>query len=169
MPPQIAVIIEAETDNRRRAMADLRLVVKNHGGNATPTSYLFQRKGRVAFEKDEKGLGIDDVLDDAIEAGAEDVELDEDGGIVVWTEPTLTNAAVDILGKSHGLKVVSSDIIWDANKDTKVEIKDSEATELINFFDALQENPYTQGIYANVSQGSLSDEIWEKLQERLDS
>ena len=169
MPPQIAVIIEAETDNRNRAMAELRLIVKNHGGNATPTNYLFKRKGRVAFEKDEKGLGIDEILDDAIEAGAEDVEMDEDGGIVVWTEPGVTFAAAAALSKSHGLKVASSDILWDANMDTKIEIQDSEAKELINFMDELQENPYTQGIYANLSQGSLSEDVWEKIQERLDS
>ena len=168
MPGQVALIIEAETDNRNRAMADLRLIVKDNGGITTPCSYLFQRKGRIAFAKDENGVGVDDVLDDAIEAGAEDVELDEEGGIVVWTEPNMTNATADALSQSHGLKLESSDIIWNANADTKVEIQEEEALMLIKFLDFMYDTPYTQGISGNLSQGSLSEEVWEALQEKVD-
>jgi transcriptional/translational regulatory protein YebC/TACO1 len=168
MPPQIAMIIEAETDNRNRTLADLRLLVKTHGGTATPTSYLFQKKGRVAFEKDEKGLGIDEVLEDAIEAGAEDVELAEDGGIVLWTEPSKTFSAAESLSKAHGLKIDDTDIIWDANAETKVEIQEDDATAMLAFLDALQDNQQVQGTYANVSQGSVSESTWETLLGKLD-
>jgi transcriptional/translational regulatory protein YebC/TACO1 len=170
MPPTVAMIIETETDNRARTLMDLRHLVKVHGGSVTPTSYLFQKKGRVAFEKDEKGLGIDEVLDEAIEAGAEDVEVDEEGGIVVWTEPNRTTAAAEALQRSHGLKVESSDIIWDANEDTKVQLEDEDAVKaLSSFVEALQDNPNVQGVYANVAQGSLSEDVWEDLQGRLDA
>jgi transcriptional/translational regulatory protein YebC/TACO1 len=170
MPPTVAMIIECETDNRARTLADLRHLVKVHGGSVTPTSYLFQKKGRLAFEKDERNLGIDEVLDDAIEAGAEDVEEDEDGSIVVWTEPSKVTATAEALQKSHGLKVESSDIIWDANEDTKVSLEPNDAVKaLLQLLEALQDNPNVQGVYANVTQGTLGEDMWESLQENLDA
>lgn len=169
MPPQIAMIIEAETDNRARTLADLRLMIKVHGGTATPTTYLFQKKGRIAFEKSENGLGTDEILDDAIEAGAEDVEADEDGGIVVWTKPSMAYSAAEALSKSHGLKVASTDIIWDPNQDTQVEIPEGNLESLSAFLDELQDNPTVQGIYANVTQGSLREDLYNSLREKLDA
>ncbi len=169
MPPTLGMIIESETDNKARTMTDLRFAVKQKGGSVTPTSYLFQKKGRVAFESDEK-VGVDEVLDAAIEAGAEDVEEDEDGSIVVWTEPNMTTAAAQALSKSHGLKVERSDILWDPNEDTKAPLEPGDAlTRMTELIDILQENPNVTGVYANAAQGTLPDDVWEELQEKLDS
>lgn len=170
MPPSVAMIIECETDSQARTLQDLRHLTKVHGGNVTPTSYLFEKKGRVIFEKDERDIGVDDVLDDAIEAGAEDVEVDEDGSIIVWTEPTKTMAAGEALQKSHGLKVESSDIIWDANDDTRVPLEEGKHLDSLSaFIDSLQEQSEVQGVYANVAQGSLPDDTWEDLVGKLDA
>lgn len=170
MPPSLAMIVDAESDNKNRTLADLRNLIRSHGGTVTPTSYLFQKKGRIAFESDERNLGVDDILDEAIEAGAEDVETDDDGNIVVWTEPSMVTSAAEALEKSMGLKVESSDIIWDANEDTKAPLENEEtATKLRNLIDTLQDNPEIQGVYANASQGTLQDELWDELQERLDA
>jgi transcriptional/translational regulatory protein YebC/TACO1 len=170
-PSTVAMIIEMETDNRNRTLGDVRNLIKIHGGNVTPTNYLFQKKGRVAFEKDERDIGVDDVLDEAIEAGAEDVEVDEDGNIVIWTEPSKTMAAAEALQKSHGLKVESSDILWDANEDTKVSVDSEVAVKTLSeFIEALQDYPNVQGVYANVARGmSISEDVWEDLVEKLDA
>jgi len=170
MPPSVAMIVDVETDNKGRTMQDLRHLIKRHGGTVTPTSYLFQKKGRVAFEKDERNLGVDEVLDEAIEAGAEDVETDEEGSIVIWTEPNKITAAADALQKSLNLKVESTDIIWDANEDTKVPVEKEQVVKaLSDFIEALQENSEVQGVYANIAQGNLPDEVWEELEGRLDA
>jgi transcriptional/translational regulatory protein YebC/TACO1 len=170
MQKTIAMIIEAETTNTKRTLDELKYVVRKHGGVATATSYLFKKKGRVSFERDERNLGVDEVLDEAIEAGAEDVEADEDGNIVVWTEPNMTTAAAEALQKSLNLKVESADILWDANEDTKAILESEEAAkELGEFIDAARDNPEIQGVYANVAQGSLGEEAWEDLQSRLDA
>ncbi|TAQ89251.1 hypothetical protein B7494_g2418 [Chlorociboria aeruginascens] len=170
VPPSVAMIVDAETDNRNRTLADLRAIVKRHGGSVTPTTYLFQKKGRISFEKDDRNLGVDEVLEEAIEAGAEDVEADDEGNIVVWTEPNKTTAAAKALLTKLDLKVQSSDIIWDANNDTKVALEPGDAVQtLIGFIDALQEEPNILGVYANVAQGSLGDKEWEALQGRLDA
>lgn len=170
MPPSVAMVIDAETDNKNRTMMELRTLVKNYGGTVTPTMYLFQRKGVLRFEKDERNLGVDEVLDEAIEAGAEDVETDEDGNIIVWTEPSQVTAAAQALQTSLGLKVESSDIIWDANEDTKVPLeKPNLVKALSEFVAAVQENSNVQGVYANASQGSLPDDVWEDFEGRLDT
>ncbi|PQE09458.1 duf28 domain-containing protein [Rutstroemia sp. NJR-2017a BVV2] len=170
MPPTIAMIIDAETDNSNRTLGDLRHLIKTHGGNVTPTSYLFKKKGCVVFEKDEKKLGVDDVMDEAIEAGAEDLELDDDGNIVVWTDPSMTTATAESLNKIFDIKVASSDIIWDANEDTKVPLETGDTVQkLVAFIDAARDNPNVQGVYANVAQGSVEDGEWEDLTDRLDA
>ena len=170
MQSTVAMIIDIETDNKTRTQQDLRSTIKRHGGTVTPTSYLFRKKGRIAFERDERRLSVDEVLDEAIEAGAEDVEVDEDGSVVLWTEANQTTAAAEALQKSLNLKVESSDIIWDANEETKVPLEsESVAKSLWSFIDAIKDDPTVQGIYANVAQGSLSDEVWEDLQDRLDA
>jgi len=164
------MIIDAETDNRNRTLMDLRVIVKHYGGTVTPTSYLFQKKGRISFEGDERNLGVDDVLDEAIEAGAEDVEADNEGNIIVWTEPNMTTAAAEALIKSHNLKVQSSDIIWDPNADTKVPLENPAfAQRFIELIDAMRDHPNVHGVYANVAQGKIEDELWEDLQSRLDA
>jgi transcriptional/translational regulatory protein YebC/TACO1 len=168
IPPSIAMVVDIETDNKKRALSDLRSTVNRNGGTVTPTAYLFTRKGRVQFAKDENGLGVDEVLDDAIEAGAEDVEVDEDGSIVLWTQSNNTAAAAAALSKSHGLKAESSDIIWDANEDTMVPLESEEQfMSLKRLVDALQENQSVQGVYVNVLQGNISDEAWSELGEKL--
>lgn len=172
MPPTVAMIIETETDNKARTLMDLRHLVKINGGTSTSTAYLFQKRGRVAFSAGEGKTSVDDVLDAAIEAGAEDVEADEQGGIVVWTEPNQTVAAAEALRKSHGLQVESADIIWDANEDTKVPLdaENMDAVKNLNaLLDALQENPNVQGVYANAAQGTLTDGVWEELAGKLDA
>jgi transcriptional/translational regulatory protein YebC/TACO1 len=168
MPPSSALVIDIETDNRKRTMSDLRFIIKVHGGTVTPTNYLFQKRGRLQFEKDERNLSVDEVLDEAIEAGAEDVETDEDGNIVVWVEPSKTTSAAEALSKSLNMKVSSSDIIWDANEDTKVALDSGDAVKaLTEFLDQLQENSGVQGVYSNLAQGSIADDAWAELQSKF--
>ncbi len=103
------------------------------------------------FERAE-GLGVYEVLDEAVEAGAMDIEEDEQGRLVVYTEPSQTKAAAEGLTAARGLKVESSDIIWDPNLDTMVEL-DSErhVQNLDSFLQAVQEDPSVQNVYLNVA------------------
>lgn len=168
MPSSVAMVVNIETDNKNRTMADLRMLIKNNGGIVTPTAYLFQKRGRVVFEKDERGLGIDDVLDDAIEAGADDVEDDEDGNIVIWTEPSLTTATAEALVKRLDLKTQSSEIVWDANEDTKVKLNtEDEVQALGKLVEALQDSTNVQGVFVNAARGDVDDETWGFLEDRV--
>ncbi|CCF39244.1 hypothetical protein CH063_10122, partial [Colletotrichum higginsianum] len=109
-------------------------------------------------------------FESAIEAGAEDLEADDDGNLVVWTQPNMTNAVASGVGPKFGLKLLSSDIIWSANDDTKVKLdKGLEATSLADLLAALQEFPEVQAVYGNPVKGDMSEEEWARIEENLDS
>jgi transcriptional/translational regulatory protein YebC/TACO1 len=170
IPPTIALIVEVETEVKSRALQDLGVAIKKAKGTATGSKYLFSRVGRVVFEKSTTGIGVDQVLEEAIEAGAEDVETDEAGNIVVWTSPTQTMQVCKSLGGSFGLNVLSSDIMWSPNEDTRAPLNSS--AELISFAELLarlKEDPDVQAVYSNVTRGETTDEEWAAIEENLDT
>jgi YebC/PmpR family DNA-binding regulatory protein len=168
LPNNVGVVIDCETDSRLRTLADLRVIIKQHGGNATPTGYLFTKKGRIIFANKD-GVGVDDVFEPALEAGALDVDEDGEGRVLVYTEPTDTKSTGETLSTALGLDIASSEIISDANEDTKVALSNAEATqELVKFADAIQDKENgVQGIYMNVTQGTLEEGAWAELQSRI--
>lgn len=174
MPSSIALLVDIETDQRARALAEIRFIITKRGGTITPTSYLFTKRGVVTFEKstDEGGegkeIGVDDVLEEAIEAGAEDLEVDEDGALIVWTEPAATKRAEEALTKKYGLKVANSEIIWDPNEETMVPLEKSDtAVSFMELLDELKDYADVKGVYCNVAQGSIDEKTWAEVGEKL--
>jgi len=161
-------VIDCETDSKLRTLADVRLVLRIHGGNPTPTGYLFAKKGRIVFEEKE-GVDVDEVFEPALEAGALDVTTDDDGRVVVVTEPNETKAVGESLSEKLDVQIATSEIVWDPIEDTKVAMQSDEAAQdLTKFLDALQERESSlQGVYMNVSQGSADDEAWAELRSRM--
>lgn len=168
LPNNVAVIVDCETDSKLRTLAEVRLTIKEHGGSTTPTSYLFTRKGIITFERKE-GIGLDEVLEPAVEAGATDVEQDDEGRVVVFTEPGETRAVGDAITAELDLQVATSGIVWDPNGHTMVEVSSSEAAEeLSRFIDELQEREASvQCVAMNVSRGHLASDAWKPLQARI--
>lgn len=149
LPPSVAAIIECQTEQKARVLQDIRYIIKETGGTATPTSYLFERKGKIVFEKQD-GVNLDDYLEPAIEAGALDVTEDDEGRLTVFTEHTNTKAASEKLVESTGLKIESYDVIWDPNEDTMVKVEDEEdAKKLEDIIAAIREDSSVQEIYLN--------------------
>lgn len=148
----------------------MKHAVKEAGGNATPVSYLFTKKGRIVFEAKE-GVGIDEVLEPALEAGAVDVD-EEDGAVVATTEPSDTKAVGEALTQALGLQIELSEIFWDVNEDTVVDV-DSESTvkDLLSFVDLLEskEGGGVVGIYLNIRKGEaiVDDGAWADLMDRI--
>lgn len=156
IPPAVAVIVDMQTDNKNRTMQQIRMKMKKHNGTATPTSYMFTKRGRIVLEKDDRGLGAEDVLDEAVEAGAEDVEVDGHGNIVVSIEPNQTTAAATRLEEALRMKIQSADIIWTPNPETVVELDSEESVKAIaDLVDDLEDDPEVQGVYLNVAPESL--------------
>ncbi|KAF2398247.1 glucose-1-phosphate adenylyltransferase [Trichodelitschia bisporula] len=146
LPPGVAVIVESLTDNKARTLQELRLVItKTHNGQLSPTKYLFDMVGRVAFKPAE----VD--LDTALEAGLEvdgclDVES-QDGRIVVTTEPPATKVVADTLARSLELEVDELDMVW-VPKD---EVPVADATALQAAIAELNNHSAVQGVYTNAA------------------
>ena len=168
LPNNVAVIIDCETDSRLRTLADVRLAMKEAGGSATPSAYLFEKQGRIVFEQKDS-VGIEEALDAALEAGAADVEQDESGNLVVSCEPSQTKAVGENISQALELNIKTSDISWCPNEDTKIALNDdASADELGAFVDNLLERETTvQAVAMNVAQGSISEGAWSDLQSRL--
>ena len=149
LPGSTAIVVECLTEQKGRALQEIRHIIKEAGGMVTPTSYLFEKKGKVVFEK-QPDVNVDDYLEPAIDAGASDVDADAEGRLVVFTQHNETKKVADALSESTGLKVESSEIIWDPNRDTMVTIESEEAAkELEQALENIREDPSVQEIYVN--------------------
>ncbi|PLB49421.1 DUF28 domain protein [Aspergillus steynii IBT 23096] len=152
LPHSVAAVIECQTDLKARTLQEVRSAVKSGGGVATPTMYLFEKKGRVVFEKRD-GLDPDEYMEQALEAGATDIGADDDGRLYVLTEPADTKNVGESLSKVTGLAVEGLEIIWDPNPDTMVELKtDEQVKEIDDLLSAIREEPTVQDIYLNTIQ-----------------
>ncbi|KAL4918074.1 transcriptional regulator TACO1-like protein [Aspergillus aurantiobrunneus] len=152
LPHSVAAVIECQTENKLRILQDVRHAIKETGGAATPTAYLFEKKGRIVFEKKD-GVSADDCLDQAIEAGATDITADEEGRIVIFTEPSDTKSVGEALSKLAGLTIEELEIIWAPNQDTLVELKDeAQVQEIEAVLAYLRQEASIRDIYLNTTQ-----------------
>jgi transcriptional/translational regulatory protein YebC/TACO1 len=168
LPGNVAVIIECETDNRLRTLTAVRLAVKDAEGREGPSSYLFTKRGRVIFEPKD-GVGEEQVLEVALEAGATDVEENEDD-IVVFTEPGDTKSVSEAISATLSLNMKMSNIVWSANEDTMVEVSSAEAATVLQCFldDIEEKEPSVQAISMNIRPGqTLASDTWKELAGRL--
>ena len=131
LPPAIAMIIECQAASKAQTLQELRIVLKNFSATITATGYFFDRKGKITFESS-KDLDEDAIFEQAIEAGALDVEIAEHGVAVVYTEPTSLASVATALETALGLKVESSEFVWDAKADTKAEVDSPETEETLS-------------------------------------
>ncbi|EEQ30310.1 hypothetical protein McanMca71_002194 [Microsporum canis] len=149
LPHSVAVVVECLTDQKARALQDIRAIIRHSGGSNTPTSYLFEKKGKIVFEP-KPGLDVDSYLELAIDAGATDVEGDENNRLIVYTEHTATKSVADKMSATTDLVTESIDIIWDPNQDTLVKIESEEALSTVeNIINSLRDDPSVQDIYVN--------------------
>ena len=151
LPGSVAAVIECQTDQKARLLQDIRHIIKTGGGTVTPTTYLFEKKGRAVMEKKE-GLNADDYLDQAIEAGAMDITMDDQNRLVLFTDSSETKSVGEIFSKETGLTIEELEIIWDPNPDTLIEVQDEfQANSLEDLLSSLRDYPGVQEIYVNAT------------------
>ncbi len=152
-PGGIALLIDVITGNRNRSVAQIRNTLENAGGRMADTAsvaWLFENQGQILI--DGSGLDFDDVFEAAVDAGARDVEADQDQ-ISVLTGP----ADLDSVRRSlmdAGLAVKESDMIRVAAN--PVAASDREAGALLKLIDALEELEDVRQVESNLE---LSDEL----------
>jgi YebC/PmpR family DNA-binding regulatory protein len=144
-PGGVALLIEALTDNRNRTGSDVRHLLSKHGGNlGEPGSvaYLFDKKGVIVVSAET--ITEDDLMV-AIDAGAEDIERDDDVWEVI-SEPGDLVAVRQAL-EDAGIEVESGQMAQ--RPKTRVEIDEDTATKLFKLFDALDDNDDVGDVHAN--------------------
>jgi YebC/PmpR family DNA-binding regulatory protein len=156
-PGGVALIVEALTDNRNRTATNVRTIFSKNGGNlgaGGSVSHGFERLGLVEYPA--SAGDADKVLEAAIEAGAEDVESDEDGHRI-WTSVEslheTAKALEPMLGEAEGTKLA-----W--RPSTEVEVSGDDAQQLLKLMDALDEDDDVQTVWGNER---ISDEELERL------
>lgn len=149
LPHGVAAIIECQTEQKARVIQDVRSIIGKKGGSVTPTAFLFDRIGRLWFEaKDE--VGVDEVMDDAIEAGATDIMM-EDGKIVVDTDPADIASVSKELAQRLRLQPERTEIMFVPKEDSMVTLNDVQGEEVQNVLNLLDEEPSLQNLYVNMS------------------
>jgi YebC/PmpR family DNA-binding regulatory protein len=155
-PAGVAVMVEALTDNRNRASAEIRFAFTSHGGSlGEPGSvaWNFEKKGVVVVDADR--YSEDDVMP-AIDAGAEDVREEGDKMRVI-SEPTDLTAVREALAAA-GVEFESASLATEP-KNT-VELKGHEAERLLKLLDALDEQDDVDEVYANFD---IPESVLEEL------
>jgi YebC/PmpR family DNA-binding regulatory protein len=145
-PGGVGVIVEALTDNRNRAASNVRSIFTKHGGNLGETgsvSFMWDRVGRIVYAAD---AGSEDkVMEAAIEAGADDVESDEDGHTIYTAYEQLSEVAAALeatLGEAQ-----STQIAWRPKALTP--LSGDGAATLMKLIESLEDDDDVQNVYSN--------------------
>ena len=149
----VAVLVEVLTDNRNRAASDVRYVFAKNGGKlgtSGSVAYLFERKGVILVPKD--SVDEDELMELALESGAEDVEETESDYRVV-TIPEDFTLVRDSLGEA-GVAFESAEITMQPQN--SIDLDPGTAKQTLRLIDALEENDDVQEVYANFD---ISDEV----------
>jgi YebC/PmpR family DNA-binding regulatory protein len=146
-PHGIAVIVDCMTNNRNRTVGEVRHVFSKHGGNLGTdgsVAYLFKKQGQISFTP---GTPEEQVLEIALEAGAEDVVVNDDQSIDVFT--SLENfPAIKKEINTKGLHPAQAEITMVPS--TNVLIEDQEtAQQAIELLEMLEELDDVQAVYSN--------------------
>ena len=144
-PGGVALLIEAMTENRNRTGSDVRHLLSKHGGNlGEPGSvaYLFDKRGLIVVDAERY---TEDALLPAIEAGAEDIGVDDDV-FEVLTEPSRLTAVRAALEEA-GIELQSSEVGWLPR--TRVPVEEADAGRLMRLIDALEDNDDVDAVHAN--------------------
>lgn len=147
-PGGVAVIVEALTDNRTRTVGDVRLAFTKCGGTLGDTnavSFLFERVGEIAYPL--AAMSADDAFEKAIEAGAQNVESDEDFH-VIYTDIKDFGAVREALEKLCGTPERSG-LIWKPM--TEAAIEGEAAESLMKLIDILEDNDDVQNVFTNAA------------------
>ncbi|MGN0514820.1 MAG: YebC/PmpR family DNA-binding transcriptional regulator [Lachnospiraceae bacterium] len=148
-PNGTAIIVEALTDNRNRAAANIRSAFTKGGGNVgTPgcVSFMFDKKGQVIIDKEECDMSADDLMMIVIDAGAEDV-VEEEDSFEITSAPDDFDAVVKALEEAK-VPMASADVTMIPQ--TWVELTNEDDIKKMNrILDLLDEEDDVQEVYHN--------------------
>ncbi len=156
-PGGVAVIVEALTDNRNRTAGEVRAIFTKSGGNLAETgavSFMFSHVGLVEFEA--KVATPDQMLEAAIDAGADDVVSDESGHAIYVAPDNFAETAKNLEAKFGEPRKAA--LVWKPQNTLAVD--DEAGEKVLRMVESLEENDDVQNVYANFE---VSDALVSKM------
>ncbi len=156
-PGGVAVIVEVLTDNRNRTASDVRSYFTKSGGNLAETgavSFMFDRVGLIEY--DAAKASADDMLEAAIEAGADDVSSTDEGHEIYAAPDAFSEVAKGLEGKFGEPR--KAQLTW--KPQNTIAVDDEVGEKLVKLMDNLNEHDDVQNVYANFE---LSEAFAAKL------
>ena len=157
-PSGVAILVQALSDNRNRTLQDVRNAFSRHGGNLGESgcvAWLFDRRGLITVETNE--LDAEELALDAIDAGAEDVSI-ENNCIEIYTKPEELEKVREALGQKN-LTVASAELCMVPK--TMVEIEEKAALQTLKLLNKLEELDEVQHVSSNAD---FLNSVLEKYQ-----
>lgn len=156
-PGGVAVIVEALSDNRNRTASEVRTAFSKNGGNLGETgsvAFMFDRVGQITYPA--AVAGAEAMFEGALEAGAEDVESDDENHTITC-QPDDFAAVRDALEECFG-EPEEARLAW--KPQNSISVDEGTAQTLLKLIDALEDNDDVQRVAANFE---VDDEIMERL------
>src|SRR5574340_427382 len=156
-PGGVAVLVEVMTDNKNRTVAEIRHIFSKHGGNLGENgcvSWMFEKKGSILIDK--KNSDEDTLMEIALEAGADDVKVEESEFQIITAPESFEKVKNAINGK--GIKCAEAKITLIATNTVKLE--EGKAEQMLKLMEKMEDNDDVQNVYANFD---IADDIMEKL------
>jgi len=156
-PGGAAVMVDCLTDNRNRTVAEVRHAFSKFGGNLGAdgsVSYLFNNVGQLLYPS---GSDEDTIMEAAIDAGAEDIVVDDDQSVEVLTEPAEFEQVRDKMVET-GFEPENAQLTMRASTGAELNVK--EAGSMIKLLDMLEDLDDVQEVYSNAD---ISDDILAQI------
>jgi len=156
-PGGVALMVEVMTDNKNRTVAEVRHILSKHGGNLGENgcvAWIFSKHGSILLDK--KQIGEDELMELALEAGAEDVR-EEENEFEVLTDPLSFEGVRKVL-EEKGLKFLEAKVTMIPQN--LVELDGTKAEQMLKMMEKLEDNDDVQHVYANFD---IADDVMEKL------
>ncbi len=156
-PGGTAVMVDCLTDNRNRTVAEVRHAFSKFGGNLGAdgsVNYLFNHVGQLLYPED---TDEDAIMEAAIESGAEDVVVDDEGSIEVLTEPAEFERVRDAMRKA-GFDPESAQLTMRASTNSELDVND--AASMVKLLETLEDLDDVQEVYSNAD---ISDDVLAQI------
>jgi len=148
-PGGVAIMVNIMTDNRNRTAGEMRHLFSKNGGNLGETGcvgWMFDEKGQLTIRREGFSINEDELMLQALEAGAEDLEMDEEAFLIYTLPADMEQVRQNLLDQGIPVSEAAINMI----PQNTVEISDVEqATKTIRLMDALEDHDDVQGVYAN--------------------
>lgn len=155
----VAVIVEALTDNRNRTASEVRSWFTKTGGNLGENgsvNFMFDRFGFITFDK--QGIDFDNLFEQAIEAGAEDV-IDEEDSFLILTKTDDLHAVASDLSEKLGTEYTSAYLAWKPKMDIEV-VDEDQAKAILRLISELEDLDDVQKVFSNFD---ISEDLLERI------